>query len=118
MINVNVMIDEILQGLSVKAVCQHPEEFNSMPIVSYYEIASPTGMCADNTEWAQKSYVAIDIWADSVGECGEIAIEVNRLMQSKGWYREMSRDLPPENGVRHKSMRFHKEIYFDDERND
>lgn len=114
MINVNMIINSILKTLNgVKVECQQPEEFNDLPIVSHYEIGSPMGFCADNAEWAQKSYVAIDVWARSVGECGEIAVEVDALMQKEGWKREMSRDMPPDNGVRHKSMRFYKQIFFE-----
>lgn len=114
MVNVNVILDKLLGQLDgIKVVAYHPGEFNELPVVSYYEIGSPTGLCADNSEWSQKSYIAIDIWARSVGECGEIAIEVDRIMQADGWYREMSRDMPPENGVRHKHMRFYKQIFFE-----
>ncbi len=116
MINVNVMIDDILKQLkNIKVVSYHPEEFNEIPVVSYYEIASPTGFRADNQEWAQKSYIAIDIWAHSIGECGEIAIEIDRIMQAEGWYREMSTDMPPENNIYQKNMRFYKQIFFETE---
>ncbi len=117
MLNVNVILDELLGKLDgIKAVAYHPEKFNELPVVSYYEIGSPTGFCADNSEWAQKSYVAVDVWTHSIGECGEIAIEVDRIMQQDGWCRELSHDMPPENGVYHKSMRFYKQLFF--ERND
>lgn len=117
MVNVNVMLEEILSSLSdVTVVCQHPEKFNRLPVVSYYEIGNTTGMCADNEEWGQKTYAAVDVWTKSAGECGEIAVKVDALMQKHGWRRELSRDMPPENGVRHKAMRFYKHIFF--ERND
>lgn len=117
MINVNVILDGLLNKLDgVKVVAYYPRELNELPVVSYYEITSPTGFCADNAEWAQRSYVAIDVWARSIYDSGEIAIKVDEIMQADGWYRETSRDMPPEDGAYRKNMRFYKQIFF--ERND
>lgn len=113
MVNVNVMIDDMLRKLKdVNVVCYHPEAFNKLPVVSYYELTTTTGLCYDNAEQGQRSHVSVDVWANSVGECGEISVEVDRLMQKEGWHRDMSRDMPPENKVYHKAMRYYKHIFF------
>ena len=116
MLDVNKIIRDILGNIDgVKVTFYHPGEFNVLPIISYYELTTNTGLCYDNAEQAQKSSVVIDIWGKGGGECSRLAIEVDKLMQNGGWYREFSRDMPPEDGIYHKSMRYQKEIYFKEE---
>lgn len=116
MIDVNKVIRSILKGLTgVTITYYHPDSFNKMPVVSYYELTTKTGMCYDNAEQAQKSFVVVDIWGKSGAECARIAIETDKLMQKNGWYREFSADLPPEDNIYHKNMRFYKEIFFEEE---
>lgn len=113
MIDVNKEVRKILNTLEgVTVTYFHPEENNALPVVSYYEITTKTGFCCDNAEAAQKSYIALDIWAHSGAESSKIAIDCDGVMQRSGWTREFSADLPPENDVYHKSMRFFKEIFF------
>lgn len=116
MIDVNAQIREILKNVPSVAVTFHsPNKANKLPVISYYELATVTGLCYDNREQGQKSSVQIDIFAKSGSECSKIAIEVDKLMQNEGWYRELSMDIPPEENVYHKTMRFSKNIYFTEE---
>lgn len=113
MVDVNRIVREILSGIDgVKVTYYHPDKFNELPVLSYYELTTTTGMCYDNAERAQRSNVAIDVWAKCTADCARIAIEVDASMQKSGWYREFSRDLPPEDNIYHKSMRFYKQIFF------
>ncbi len=114
MVDANKITREILKTIDgVTVTFYHPAEFNKMPVISYYELTSPTGMCYDNAEQAQSTYMAVDIWAKSAAECGRIAIKADKAMQKDGWYRDYSRDMPPdESGVYHKTMRFYKMIIF------
>lgn len=112
MVDVNQITRKILETLDgVKVTFQHPKEFNPLPIISYYELITATGMCYDNAEQAQYSNVQIDIWGKGGGECSRLAVKVDDVMQSNGWCRELSRDMPPENNIYHKTMRFSKEIF-------
>lgn len=112
MIDVNEVVRRVLKGMpDIKVTYYHPSAFNDMPIVSYYELVTTTGMCYDNAEQAQNSSVAIDVWGKSAAECGRIAIDVDKAMQDNGWYRDFSRDMPPEDNIYHKTMRFKKEIF-------
>ncbi len=113
MIDANKEVRVILETIdNVKVTFFHPDEFNKLPIVSYYELTTSTGLRYDNAEQAQSSYTQIDIWGKGGGECSRIAVRVDKVMQQHGWYREMSRDMPPENKIYHKTMRFYKEIFF------
>ncbi|MBQ2669866.1 MAG: hypothetical protein IJG06_03805 [Clostridia bacterium] len=114
MIVANAVVLGILNGLDgVKVTFYHPDEFNEMPVVSYYELTTPTGFSYDNAERAQVSYMSIDVWHTGGGPCSRLAIEVDALMQNAGWTREFSRDMPPEEGVYHKAMRYKKQLFFD-----
>ncbi len=50
----------------------------------------------------------IDIWTDSPDKCGEIGLKVNDVMVGDDWCREFSRDIKPNNGIYHRTMRFTK----------
>lgn len=114
MIDVNIEVRAVLDNLEgITVTYRHPEKFNKLPAVSYYEITTTTGLCYDNKEQAQKSYVAVDVWSGKADKCADFAIKADKLMQDAGWYREFSMDLPPENKIYHKSMRFFKEIFFE-----
>lgn len=113
MVDVNKEVRGILNRMeNTEIKFFHPGEFNDLPVISYYELTTRTGICYDNKENGQRSNVCIDIWGASGAECSRLAVEVNDLMQSDGWAREFSRDMPPEDGVYHKTMRFYKHIYF------
>lgn len=113
MVDVNNEVKKILAAVDgVNSVYYHPDSFNSLPVISYYDLATNTGLCYDNAEYSQCSDAAIDIWGKSGAQCARIAVSVDKAMQDSGWKRELSRDMPPEDGVYHKTMRFYKQIYF------
>lgn len=117
MVDVNRIVREILKTIDgVTVTFYHPEKFNKLPVISYYDLGTATGFCCDNAEQGQASNVSIDIWSRSGAECGRLAIEVDAAMQNQGWKRELSRDMPKETEgkteVYHKAMRFYKHIYF------
>lgn len=112
MIDVNAEVRKLLETVDgAKVTFYHPQQFNNLPVISYYELTTTTGMCFDNAEQAQSSSVEIDIWGKGGGECSRLAVKVDKAMQNDGWYRELSRDMPPENNIYHKTMRFSKEIF-------
>lgn len=116
MVDANKEVKALLGTLKDVTVTYYvPPEVNRLPAVSYYEIVTTTGYKYDNKEQAQISTMAIDVWAKSPSECAKIAIEIDAIMQSAGWYREFSRDMPPEDLVRHKSMRYNKQIFFEED---
>ena len=112
MIDANSAVRIILNTLDVKVTYYHPQEFNKLPCISYYELTTTTGMRYDNEEQAQCSNMQIDVWGKGGGEISRIAVDVDRVMQADGWFRELSRDMPPENNIFHKTMRFSKQIFF------
>lgn len=113
MINAVSIVKEILDGLDCEVIFYHPQDKYKPPVVSIYEMTTNTGFAFDNAEQAQLSYIAVDVWGNSFNECTEIAIQADSLMQAEGWKREFSRDLPPEDNVYHKAMRYKKQIFFD-----
>lgn len=108
MIDVNAEADKTLSALSCKITYYYPEEFNDVPIVSFYSLTEKPDFSTDNEEDIQAGTVVIDIWADKPSECGEISLQVNEVMTADDWQREFSRDLGKQNGIYHKTMRFTK----------
>ncbi len=116
MIDSNKMVDEllcVLEDKGIRVFYQYPEDFETLPSVSYYNLITTEGFRADNAEQAQLSHVQVDIWAKKRTQPGKIAAMVNEIMQNAGWIRELSRDLPKEteHHMYHHTMRFAKEVY-------
>lgn len=113
--DVNAIAAKLLEPMKAKAklVYAYPENFNSSPIISYYELSNNSGFRADNAEQSQIARVQIDIWSAKKAEPGSLAIAVNEVMQADGWIRELSRDLPKgsDDKYYHKTMRYKKEIF-------
>ena len=109
MIDFNSEIEGALSGLDCEVVFRHPRRFSRLPVVSYYTLTENVAMRADNTELVQGGYAQVDIWAARPRECGDLAVEVNRLMENDGWLRQFSMDVKPEDDeVYHRTMRFAK----------
>lgn len=115
MVDVNAEAEKTLSKLDCKVEYYYPEKFNKLPIVSFYNLTERPGFACDNTESTQNGTVAIDIWADDPQDCGNIGLQVNKLMGDDNWGREFSRDLKPENGVYHRTMRFTKYFILQEE---
>lgn len=116
MVDANREVRALLNTIEGVTVTYYvPPEANKFPAVSYYEVATTTGYKYDNAEQAQISAMAIDIWDKSPNGCAKLAIQIDAIMQGAGWYRELSRDMPPEDLVRHKSMRYNKQIFFEED---
>lgn len=108
MIDVNAEADKTLSALSCKITYYYPDEFNNLPIVSFYNLTERPDFSYDNEEVIQGGTIQIDIWSDKPDECGEIGIQINEIMTADEWYREFSRDLGKQDGIYHKTMRFTK----------
>lgn len=110
MLDVNEELEKSLKNLSCKLVYQHPEGFNTLPVVSYYNLTESVSFSYDNEEQMQDGVVQLDIWADIPKKCGEIALEINELLTKDGWCRQFSMDIPKQSGERayHRTMRYIK----------
>lgn len=109
MIDINKMAEMSLSRLECNVVYQYPEEFATLPVVSYYNVAEKGGFYADNSECIQDGYVQIDVWSKKPAECGELSIKINEIMTEDGWTRELSMDIPrKDENIYHRTMRFQK----------
>lgn len=109
MIDVNVEAEKSLSKLGCSVVYQYPESFSAMPVVSYYNLTECGAFYTDNSECIQNGYIQIDVWADTPHECGNLSIRINDVMNTDGWTREMSMDVPKNNDkIYHRTMRFQK----------
>lgn len=108
MIDVNAEAEKTLSALNCKITYYYPENFNDLPVVSFYNLTERADFSTDNKEDIQSGTVQIDIWADEPSQCGEISLKVNEVMTEDSWNREFSMDIKPNDGVYHRTMRFTK----------
>lgn len=116
MIDVNAEAEKTLSALDYKITYYYPDDFNSLPVVSFYNLNEKPDFSTDNEEDIQSGTVVVDIWANKPDVCGSIGIEVNNIMIADGWHRELSRDVTPDNSrVYHRTMRFIKYFILQEE---
>ncbi len=113
MVDVNAEIEKSLKNVDCEAVYYYPENFDKLPIISYYQLTERPAFAADNAEMIQCGTAVVDIWSDVAPETGEISTKVNNAMVTDGWAREFSMDVKPdgkpgEDYVYHRTMRFSK----------
>ena len=114
MVDVNAETEKTLSKLDCEAVYYYPDDFNKLPLVSYYQLTERPSFGYDNIEAIQKGTVVVDIWGNNPSEIGKISLQVNDIMTADGWGREFSADIPPRAGETfHKTMRFSKNFIVD-----
>ena len=118
MIDVNKEAEKSLSKVDCEAVYYYPDDFNTLPVISYYQLTERPSFGYDNIEAIQTGTVVVDVWSNKPSEVGAISLQVNDVMVADGWGREFSRDVNPdgkpgEDYVYHKTMRFSKNLNVD-----
>lgn len=114
MVDVNIEIERDLKNIGIEAVYFFPENFNTLPVVSFYNLFEGSHMSCDNSELILRGVVQIDVWDKNPAEIGRIASRIKNGLTQNGWVREMAMDVA-NNGdnVYHRTMRFCK-IFMED----
>ena len=115
MIDPNAEAEKALSKLNCRITYYYPEEFNDLPVVSFYNLTERPDFSSDNEEDIQCGTIVVDVWSDTPSDCGSIGIQVNNVMTADGWNREFSRDLGKIDGVYHRTMRFTKYFILQEE---
>ena len=110
MIDINQEAEKSLSKTDYRLAYRLPKEKAKFPCVTFFNITERPQMKYDNEEQIQRGWVQVDIWAEEASVCGEMLIEVNRVLTSDGWHREMSRDIPDESGIFRKTTRYAKDF--------
>lgn len=105
------MIDFKLQAATVLTVANFapvyywsPPSDANVPCVTYYEADHRGAAWADNSRTAEVAVIVVDVWArDSTSN---MANKVDVAMIANGWLLDFCADIPPQDGVQQKSMRF------------
>ena len=83
----------------------HPNNFTTLPAISYFELSNIGDLYADDIEIGSEIIMQIDIW--STTSISAIALIVDTIMVSEGFARILSIDLFEEDTkIHHKSMRY------------
>lgn len=92
---------EAIEGVTVSDA--YPKDFTKLPHISFYEQVN-TDYLKRGPEHLTEIVLQIDVWHNR--STGFLAQEVNEKMNSIGFRREFTADVPDPNGVKHKTMRF------------
>ena len=108
--DINSEAEKSLVKTGYKLCFAHPKEEAEMPCVSFYNLNERPEFSSDNSEDSQMGWVQVDVWARNPKTVGDMAIEVSNKMKADGWSRELSKDIPDEGEIYHKTMRFSKQF--------
>lgn len=108
MIDINTEAEKALSALPYKLVFSHPEAWNELPAVSFYDIAAGGVFSNDNLPGFIDGLVAVDVWTREPSQAGTIALEITAVMEADGWRCEMNRFADKTDGIYHRALRFGK----------
>ena len=110
MINIKTNVYSALNAITAisdRVYFFYPDDFQTLPCVSYYEITNRELNKADDSEYSSEIEFIVDVWGDSSSEISSIALEVNTAMQGLGFKRTASRDMfEQDTKIYHKNMKF------------
>lgn len=96
-----------ITAISDRVYFFYPDDFTTLPCVSYYEITNKETAGADDDEYQSEIEFIVDVWSKSSSEISSIALEVNTAMQGLGFKRTASRDMSEQDTkIYHKNMKF------------
>ena len=108
--DINSEAEKSLVKTGYKLCLQHPKSEAEFPCVSFFTLNERPEFASDNSEDSQMGWIQVDVWADKAKTVGDMSIEISGKMKADGWSRELSRDVPDEGEVYHKTMRFSKQF--------
>lgn len=107
--DINAEIEKDLKDIGIEPVFFYPQNFYSLPAVSFYTLNEKTHISYDNSEALSYGAVQIDIWDKNPAVIGRVFDKIKNSLIKKNWVREFSMDIPPDDeGVFHKTVRFSK----------
>lgn len=108
--DINKEAEESLLKTGFNIEYHHPKKSTEFPCISFYNLTERSSLSLDNSEAVQTGWVQVDIWGKTPIQCGEMMLKVNEVLKADGWCREMSKDIPDESGIYHKTSRFVKDF--------
>lgn len=108
MVNIKPQIYELLKTIpNTEVTYFFPQNFTKLPVISYYELSNTTAVKSDGKEYSSEIHIQVDAWTKTSSATSELAVQIDNLMISKGFYREMSMDLYEQTTkIHHKTMRY------------
>ena len=109
-VDINKEAESILAKLPYTSVFYRPEQWNRLPVISFYDIHTSGTFDTDNAEDIYKGLLVVDVWTDNPADGAKIADEVTDAFDAAGWWRELNRFVDKTDGVIHRTLRFGKEF--------
>lgn len=105
MFDVKTEIDTLLSSIpNITVSDAFPKAKAKMPHISFYELSNTDPLTIANGPLSEIS-VQIDIWHNR--STGTLAAAVDEKLNSIGFRRQMSGDIPDPSGLKRKTMRYH-----------
>jgi hypothetical protein len=83
----------------------YPDNFNTLPCVSYFELNNAGNLFADDVEIGSEIIFQVDVW--NTGSTSSVAQAVDTIMVANGFVRVNAVDLfEKDTKMHHKSMKY------------
>lgn len=115
MTDINKDVQRVLEALPYTVTFSHPERFNKLPVISFYDIHTGGSFSADNSMQIYTGRVVVDVWAKDPAKAGMISSEITKAMNAGGWWCELNRFADKTDGIYHRTMRFGKNFISESE---
>jgi hypothetical protein len=105
-----------LLGSNTKIQFYYPNDFNTLPIVTYQELNQPDEQQGyfDNIPTSVESTIQIDVWVSSTG-ITPIVQSIDNIMHGLYFNTDFSSDLyEPDTKIQHRVMRYRRSFTADD----
>ena len=100
-------------GSSAKIQYQYPNDFNTLPIVTYFESGTRQLDFYDDMPATDESTITIDVWANV--STTAISKIIDDIMARNLYTRDFGTDVPdPDVKIFHKSLRYRRTFSADD----
>ncbi len=89
----------------------YPDDFKLLPCISYYESGRVAAACADDKEYMTEVIFAVDIWAMTSPEAGEISVKADEALRSVGFFRISEADAYKKGAPAHRTMKYKYNLF-------
>ena len=100
-------------GSNTKIQYAYPNDFNTLPIITYLESNNRMTEWYDDTPAAEESTITVDVWANV--STSALSKLVDAALAAVLYTREFAADVPdPDAKIFHKSLRYRRTFTADD----
>lgn len=107
MVDITPRVKAALDGVHPRVYYAYPQQWTTLPVISYRLEGSQEYARADNREYLSEITYQIDIWGDGPADNADLAAAVHGALSALGLQRQYAADIfETPTGLHHRTMRY------------